>query len=239
MLKTEARNIADAQLSEKNPDADSISNESHTSETESKKVSNFLGLYNLSLPHKENGPDTSAARTYNELKDCEASEYISLGLNSTPSNSRSSSPSNSLDTDINDWSKSLNGHGSNSQTVRMNYLKNTTSEISSNTTYSSLDDSAMSRIDPVNSYKEKYLTTTTTTLASNLGMSSLTLKSPDPVKKLPNDFNKADISLTPTFKSNGASKLSNHRLTSKPNKSQTKNETPLLSNLLLQHSARF
>ena len=79
-------------------------------------------MYNLSLPRQSlgtngstlNGPSTfrspsnseSTTKTYDEIKDCEASEYISLGLNSTPSNSRSSSPSNSLDTDINDWSKS-------------------------------------------------------------------------------------------------------------------------------------
>jgi len=107
--------------------------------------------------------------------------------------------------------------------------KSLESEISS--AYSSLGDSSLSRLDVGNSYKEKYSTATTKS-AQNLGMSSLMLQSPNPV---------TGPSVVPkTSKSTNSNNLqTSHRLTSKSIRPQSKNETPLLNNLLLQHSARF
>lgn len=102
----------DSQLSS---ETQSLSNESQSSESESKKFKTFLNYYNITLP--ENGQPTGdtaqnnseanfTTKTYDELKNCEASEYISLGLNSTASNSRSASPSNSMDAEI-EWNKTV------------------------------------------------------------------------------------------------------------------------------------
>lgn len=99
----------DSQLSS---ETQSLSNESQGSETESKKLKTFLNYYNITLPDNtqtstdiaKNSEANYTTKTYDELKNCEASEYISLGLNSTASNSRSASPSNSMDADI-EWKK--------------------------------------------------------------------------------------------------------------------------------------
>ena len=102
----------DSQLSS---ETQSLSNESQGSETESKKFKTFLNYYNITLPeNSQPSTDTAQAnseanyttKTYDELKNCEASEYISLGLNSTASNSRSASPSNSMDAEI-EWNKTI------------------------------------------------------------------------------------------------------------------------------------
>lgn len=102
----------DSQLSS---ETQSLSNESQGSETESKKFKTFLNYYNITLPEKSqrtsdtvqtNSEANYTTKTYDELKNCEASEYISLGLNSTASNSRSASPSNSMDAEI-EWSKTV------------------------------------------------------------------------------------------------------------------------------------
>ena len=103
----------------------SLSNESQSSETESKKLKTFLNYYNLTLPDngqssmdiaRQNSDSSNTTKTYDELKNYEASEYISLGLNSTASNSRSDSPSNSMDNDI-DWNKTIENNEPEDLTV--------------------------------------------------------------------------------------------------------------------------
>ena len=102
-------------LEHQNSETHSLSNESQTSETDNKKLKNFLTYYNLSLPNKNSvnnfadsnypsSQEDSTTKTYDELKNCDNSEYISLGLNSTASNSRCSSPSNSMENDL-EWNK--------------------------------------------------------------------------------------------------------------------------------------
>lgn len=235
ILKAEASK--QPQFLQTTPDSDSISIESRSSETDSKKVSNFLNLYNLSLPQKNLAQDTNTlanseatTKTYDQLKDCEALEYVSLGLNSTPSNSRSSSPSNSIDAEISDW---ISGKPNGNQTKQTT----TSSEISSNSTNLSFSNSSVPRLDAMKKIQpfneQQFLTP-----VNNLGISSLTLKSPAPVikKQVIEPKMTTGINLTPTFKTNGGVKSSNRISKSK---NSTKNETPLLSNLLLQHSARF
>ena len=135
--------------------------------------------------------------------------------------------------------------GNNSS--KINNSKSITSEISSNKQSSSVSSSSLSRINSNYLYEDQFLSPH---VDKTLGISSLTLKSSDSVKKSTtydlnhkslsnNNNNIAGLSLTPTFKTNGINSTRSNRMSNKLNNKATRNETPLLSNLLLQHSARF
>lgn len=246
----------DSQL---NSETQSLSNESQSSEAETKKLKNFLNLYNLTFPEKSDKSNSdsnyhslqdSTTKTYDELKNCEASEYISLGLNSTASNSRSISPSNSLENEI-EWKKSIsenndNNNNNNDSDIHKNegnQLKlvnsqSLNSQLCSNTPSFCSSSLSQSSSELPNQFYNHSNKSPHLVFSNNLGMSSLTLKSPDQSNQSamkPEDVKKLhELNITPTLKSNN--RQSNKQ--SKLNKT-TKNETPLLSSLLLQHSARF
>lgn len=225
----------DSQLSS---ETQSLSNESQGSETESKKLKSFLNYYNITLPSKNHPSDANIAqnseannttKTYDELKNCEASEYISLGLNSTASNSRSASPSNSMDADI-EWNKTIensepsasdlvksNGNSSvNSQSVNSQLIAGNDPNLSNSAQYSS---SSLVTTSPRELQASQSFYSHLSKAAPNNhslgpeGISSLTLNS---------EPNKSDSESTRQTHSNQRSVLR------KKNK-VSKNETPLLS----------
>lgn len=230
----------------------SLSNESQTSsENETKKLKNFLNIYNLTLPEKnlnndENYQESSTTKTYDELKNCEASEYISLGLNSTASNSRSESPSNSLENDI-EW----NNHNNNDYDDQLKNSQNINSQlITSSSTPSFSNSSVIRHLKDNNPSRNElpnqfYNNLNKNNLVSdNLGMSSLTLRSDQSSNKqkalnqskTDEDIKKLQgLNITPTMKSTSR-QVANHR-TNKNNKI-SKNETPLLSFVTTNHFYR-
>lgn len=256
----------------------SLSNESQeSSENEAKKLKNLLNLYNLTLPddaNNSNNPNdpqretnyhsatemNTTAKTYEELKNCEASEYISLGLNSTASNSRSESPSNSLETDI-EWNNHINDNNDSHEIMVNNHgnqLKNSqhiNSQLITSSSTPSFSNSSVSRhlpeINPAkNELPNKFFNHLNKTphmlVSDNLGMSSLTLETPDQSsnhqkttsiqkKTDENIKNSHEFNKTPNIKS-ASLQVSNHR-SNKTNK-VTKNETPLLSFVSTNHFYR-
>lgn len=276
-------------------ETNSISNESQTSsDTETKKIKIFLNLYNLTLPEKNDlaaaaadgsgsdgaqGNSDSTTKTYDELKNLEASEYISLGrFNSTASNSRSTSPSNSLENDI-EWNKQTVDTGqnitnndnkllsvennnpgmmmniNNSQSVN-SYLSSNTNTNTNNTpsSYSNSPRDSNNELAVRSQFYANIININQKTppppplnMSDNSGISSLTLKSNSNQNHQKNINKTDDLSqknknelnnnLTATFKSN--LRTLNSQTQRNNNKNSKMNETPLLSNLLLQHSARF
>ena len=194
-------------------------NESQSGENQ-EQLSNYLNLYNFSLPSKLTSE--SAHRFEDSLSNMKSlnpesekviqSEYISLGLNSTASNSRSTSPSNSLENDI-EWKETRMGNG--------NHLDVPNSHQSSKTP--SFSSSSVSResheLQPqfFNNINSK-----TRSMTESLGSSSLTLKT------------------APKSDEKNLSKIKNSSSnSSRKSQKNIQQETPLLSSLLLHHTTRF
>lgn len=245
------------QSNNNNSDNHSLSNESQTSETETKKIKNFLDLYNLTLPVKDDHSralssayhSDSTTKTYDELKDCEVSEYTSLGLNSTASNSRGSSPSNSLEND--DWNKLNDLNNINSRDLpssdysslehTTNTNKTMNSEVDSNK-MPEFSSSSLSRINTSDMNQFNHMTKANSGFANddtNLGISSLTLNSLE--HKSSSNAQNRNSGFQSNVRQTSSSRSTKHKSNVKTSLKSTKtviNETPLLSNLLLQNSAR-
>lgn len=155
----------------------------------------------------------SRSKTFNEPIKTADSEYVSLGLNSTASNSRSSSPTNSIDNELELWKES----GAND--LNKQYKSKLIDSYDSSNNTSSFTNSTFSRdftdiIQPqffnhVGKTPQKQILP-----IDNLGISSLTLKSNESVtpqiNKINNNHvnntNSSNNSLTPSYKISRSSK---------------------------------
>jgi len=151
-------------------------NESQSGENQ-EQLSNYLNLYNFSLPSKLTSE--SAHRFEDSLSNMKSlnaesekviqSEYISLGLNSTASNSRSTSPSNSLENDI-EWKETRMDNGNHLNVPNFHQSSKTPSFSSSSVSRES------NELQPQFFNNNNHNSSKTRSLTESLGSSSLTLK---------------------------------------------------------------
>jgi len=233
------------------------SDESRENDTQIKK---YLDLYKISLPNEQEQTNNEKISEYlnkNTHETVDTLEYVSLGLNSTASNSRCSSPStNSIG--IEEWKENPTNQTVNQAINRLELLSDK-SELSSKA--NSFSSSSMSR-GSSNEYHltHSYRSPPQRSLTIDTGFRSLSSEfdvkayesfdEPQHVKpiklvKTASSFNSNDY--TPSS-SNETGMLASltikpklENLTNNNNKKTNKNnqETPLLSNLLLHHSTRF
>ena len=198
-------------------------NESQSGENQ-EQLSNYLNLYNFSLPSKLTSE--SAHRFEDSLSNMKSlnaesekviqSEYISLGLNSTASNSRSTSPSNSLENDI-EWKETRMDNGNHLNVPNFHQSSKTPSFSSSSVSRES------NELQPQFFNNNNHNSSKTRSLTESLGSSSLTLKT------APKNDEK-NVSKTKNNSTNNSRKSSQKNI---------QQETPLLSSLLLHHTTRI
>jgi hypothetical protein len=257
---------------EKLTNADDQQNESHKQEQHQNyendtQIKKYLDLYKISLPNEQEQSNNEKISNYlnnNDLKaeTIDSLEYVSLGLNSTASNSRCSSPSNnSIEAD--EWKQNnranadLTIHQANNRLELLSDKSELSSKTNSFSSSSMSHGSSSNEFHVIQSYKNNQPKRSMTIDTGFRSLSSeFDLKNYESFNE-PHKLNsvKSNASMNSNEEVHFSDKESTSNITkteilnkittnnnnnnNNNNKNKTNYETPLLNNLMLHNSKRY